>query len=153
MRVLRYAWFAPAVCLLIACGPARNRPGGNGDGGGSGIDASNELGVACSSDLHDVLDANGNVVATCPDDQGCAAGACVPACQAAAASQGSVGCDFTVATPSFLSNGTYNIPAPCFAVFLANNWPKDATVTISYGGTPYDATTFGRVPDGTANAA
>lgn len=144
--------FVALLFVLVACGPAsrRNDDGGNGgDGGGSNGDGGNQLGTSCSSDLHSVLDDNGNIVATCPDDQGCAAGACVPACQAAAASQGSVGCDFVVATPSFYAN----ITPPCFAVFLANNWPKDAAVTISYGGTTYDATTFGRVPDGTPSAA
>jgi hypothetical protein len=146
MRGFRFVVFAFA---LMACGPAHQR----GDDDGTHMDASNQLGTACSSDLHNVLDGNGNVVATCPDDQGCAAGACVPACQAAAASQGSVGCDFVVATPPFLDNADFDITPPCFAVFLANNWPKDAQVTITRGGTPYDATTFGRVPDGTPNAA
>ena len=119
------AWYSLSL-LLVACGSARDRPGGGGDGS-NGTDAANQLGTSCSSDLHDVLDDNGNVVATCPDDQGCAAGACVPACQAAAASQGSVGCDFVVATPSFY----VPIAPPCFAVFLANNWPKDAVVTVT----------------------
>jgi hypothetical protein len=96
-----------------------------------------------------VLDQNGNVVATCPNDQGCAAGACVPACQAAAASQGSVGCDFVVATPSFYPG----IAPPCFAVFLANNWPLDSAVKITRGSSSYDAATFGRVPNGSSNAA
>jgi hypothetical protein len=134
--------------LLVACGPGkRGDDFGDDDGGGSG--SGSNAGYGCSSDLHDVLDANGNVIATCPDDQGCAAGVCVDACAAAASSQGSVGCDFTVATPSFYTG----IAPPCFAVFLANNWPKDSAVTIDRGGTSYDATTFGRVPDGTANAA
>ncbi len=141
--------FACVAVLVVACGPAaRSGPGdddGNGDGGmGSGVG----VGVACSSDLHNVLDGNGNVVMTCPDDQGCAAGACVPACQAAAASQGSVGCDFVVATPSFYPT----IAPPCFAVFLANNWPLDAVTTITRGGTSYDPATIGRVPNGTATA-
>jgi hypothetical protein len=140
------------LVFLAACGPARQRPGGDDDDVDSG-QGSNQLGTSCSSDLHDVLDDQGNVVATCPDDQGCAAGACVPACDAAAASQGSVGCDFVVSTPSFLTNDVFNLQPPCFAVFLANNWPKDAAVTISRGGQTYDATTFGRVPDGTPNAA
>jgi len=146
MRVPRFAWFSLAV-FFVACGPARDRPGSGGDGG-KGQDASNELGTACSSDLHDVLDDNGNVVATCPNDQGCAAGACVPACQAAAASQGSVGCDFVVSTGSFYPT----IAPPCFAVFLANNWPENAAVTISRAGMNYDAATFGRVPNGTPTA-
>lgn len=136
--------------LLVACGPdqrGNNSDSGNGSGSGSG--SGSNAGGSCSSDLHDVLDANGNVIATCPAAQGCAAGVCVDACQAAAASQGSVGCDFTVATPSFYSF----IAPPCFAVFLANNWPTNSVVTIERGGTTYSATTFGRVPDGTADAA
>jgi hypothetical protein len=142
---LRFA-FAWVVMFAPACGPSSNSgDGGHRDAGG---DASIQ-GAACSSDLHDVLDENGNVVGTCPSDQGCAAGTCVPACQAAAASQGSVGCDFVVATPSFYPE----IEPPCFALFLANNWPRDSVVTITRGGTSYDATTFGRVPDGTPGAA
>ena len=132
----------------VACGPApRSDDFGDDDGGGS--NHGSNAGTSCSSDLHDVLDDNGNVVGTCPNDQGCAAGVCVAACDAAAASQGSVGCDFTVATPSFYAP----ITPPCFAVFLANNWPEDASITISRNGVAYDATTFGRVPDGTPNAA
>jgi hypothetical protein len=129
------------VVLVVACGPAVRD---NGDGGGSGV----LKGTQCSSDLHDVLDDQGNVVGRCPDDQGCAAGMCVAACDAAAASQGSVGCDFVVATPSFYST----INPPCFAVFLANNWPLDAQVTIGRGSQMFDATMFGRVPNGNADA-
>jgi hypothetical protein len=138
-----------ALALAAACGPSgRNGPGddngSNGSNGSNGGSAAN-----CSSDLHNVLDGSGNVVMTCPDDQGCADGACVPACQAAAASQGTVGCDFVVATPSFLPQ----IAPPCFAVFLANNWPLDSAVTISRAGTNYDPATYGRVPNGTPNTA
>jgi hypothetical protein len=89
------------------------------------------------------------VLGICPDDQGCADGICVPACQAAGASHGNVGCDFMVATPSFEPV----IAPPCFAVFLANNWPLDSAVTISRAAASYDAAMFGRVPDGTTNAA
>ena len=135
--------------VLVACGPGNRGDDFGDDDGSNGSGVGSNPGGGCSSDLHDVLDANGNVIATCPDDQGCAAGQCVGACAAAAASQGTVGCDFTVATPSFYST----IAPPCFAVFLANNWPKDAVVTISRGGTSYDASQFGRVPNGTANAA
>jgi hypothetical protein len=134
----------------LGCGP---KPGhgdvevdadGDGDGNGDGA-----AGGVCSSDLHQILDQNGNVVATCPPDQGCANGACVPACQAAAASQGSVGCDFLVATPSFYTT----IRPPCLAVFLANNWPMESAVTITRAGQSISATAIGRVPNGTANVA
>ena len=133
-----------AFALLMACGPS---PRDSNDGGGSGSNGFTN-GTSCSSDLHDVLDGNGNVVGMCPPDQGCEGGKCVPACEAAAASQGSVGCDFVVATPSFYSS----LNPPCFAVFLANNWPLDAAVTMSRGGQTFDATMFGRVPNGNNDA-
>jgi len=54
-----------AVCFVmlaaVACGPARDRPkGGGGDGSGSNSCG----GGMCSSDLHNVLDCDGNVVTT-----------------------------------------------------------------------------------------
>ncbi len=113
-------------------------PFGNVDGGGDG--GGKKLG--CSGDLRDVIDEQGVVQMTCPVDEGCAGGKCVPACDAAAASKGSVGCDYVVPTPSFYAN----IKPPCFAVFVANNWPKDVKLTITRGGTSYDATQFGRIP-------
>ena len=106
---------------------------GSGDGAGAG--------TGCSGDLRSVIDSSGNVVTTCPPDQGCAGGKCVPACDAAAASKGSVGCDYVVSTPSFY----YPDKPPCFAVFVANNWPKAVNVIVSRGGTTYDVTQFGRI--------
>ncbi|MEO8548948.1 MAG: IgGFc-binding protein [Kofleriaceae bacterium] len=135
--------------IVTACGPGSRGDDFGDDDGSNGSNGSNSNGNSCSSDLHNVVDANGNVLSTCADDQGCADGQCVDACAAAAASQGSVGCDFTVATPSFYST----IAPPCFAVFLANNWPKDAAVTITRGGQTYDAALYGRVPNGTASTA
>ena len=105
--------------------------------------------LGCSNDLHDVVDANGNLVQMCGSDQGCSNGMCVPACQAAAASKGNVACDFVVAAPSFYAD----IAPPCWAVFLANNWPHDAKITVQWNGMNFDATKFGRIPDGTPNAA
>lgn len=138
--------------VAAACGPdvrtggdARDGDGGTGDGGSSGF---------CSSDLRDVVDADGNLIMSCPPEQGCANGQCVAACAAAGASQGTVGCDFMVGTPSFYPGFSgLEIAPPCFAVFLANNWPLDAAITISRGGQTYSATAYGRVPNGTANAA
>jgi len=100
----------------------------------------------CSSDLRNVIDANGNVLMMCPPDQGCAGGMCVPACDAAAASKGSVGCDFVVATPSFFADLYPAYYSPCLAVFLANNWPKDVKVTVSYGNQNFSVSNFGRIP-------
>jgi hypothetical protein len=99
-------------------------------------------GLLCSADLHSVVNKMGTIVKECPSDEGCLGGLCVPACDAAAASKGTIGCDFVVATPSFYpSSGT-----PCFAVFLANGWTKAATIQVSRAGATYDPTTFGLIP-------
>jgi hypothetical protein len=121
--------------------------GGNnplfGDGGPDG-----SMGVAgCSPDLQSVTDKDGNVLMKCPPDQGCAAGKCMPACTAAALDHGSVGCDFMVATPSFYAGQT----APCFSVFVTNDWTKDSVITVTRDGTTFDVTAFGRIAEqGTA---
>ena len=101
--------------------------------------ASNPMG--CSGDLHHVLDGNGNIVQECPPDQGCSNAMCVPACAAAGASKGSVGCDFLVPTPS--GGGA------CFAVFATNNWTTPAHLQLSRGMQAFDVTTVAHLPDGT----
>ncbi len=146
--------------LWIGCGTGRigfgddagDDGGTTDDGGGNadtgcafcGVDSGKNEGGAsgqCSGDLRNIIDGNGNVISTCPDDQGCAGGVCVPACQAAGASKGSVGCDYVVPTPSFYSG----IAPPCWAVFVANNWVKDVQITVARGGKTYNVTQFGRV--------
>jgi len=111
-----------------------------GSGGGSSW--------GCSADLRYVVDGQGTVIEECWPDAGCANGMCVPPCDAASESKGNVGCDFSVATPYFYTT----IAPPCFAVFLANNWPKDAQITIERDGQTYDVTQYARIPDGTTNA-
>ena len=102
---------------------------------------SHEPTYGCSADLRSVVDANEKVIRSCPPEQGCLDGACVEACAAAAASRGSIGCRFAVTTPQ-----TYVEAAPCFAVFVANQWPRAAKLSVSRGGTSYDVTTFARMP-------
>src|SRR5580698_6406332 len=166
-----------AIVVAGACGGSNNKGfgfngGGNdastgddtstsgGDDGGPSYDGSligtgDDGGVTgtklgCSPDLHNVVNATtGVVVQTCPANEGCAAGMCVPACQAAGASHGNIGCDFLVATPSFFADYTYesgSYYSPCFAVFLANNWGTPMTITVTRSGMTYDATSFGRIP-------
>jgi hypothetical protein len=96
----------------------------------------------CSNDLRNVLDPDGNVLMMCPPNQGCANGMCVAPCDAAAASRGTLGCDYLVPTPSFYPT----IKPPCFAVFIANAWPSDAKVNVTLNGMSYDVTQFGRIP-------
>jgi hypothetical protein len=118
----------------------------NGEGAGDPFDAGNNSDApsnyGCSGDLRDVVDQNGDLVMTCPPDQGCSMGACIPACAAAAASSSNVGCDFLV--PTALTWGE-DLP-PCFAVFVANTWPKAVKIQVERGGQKLDVTKFGRVP-------
>jgi hypothetical protein len=106
-----------------------------GDDSGSGVGS-------CSADLRSVVDDNGQVIETCADDQGCSNGACIPACDAAAANHGTLGCDFLVSTPAF----EVSHRPPCLVVFLTNGWTATATLGVSRGGTSYDPTLFARVP-------
>ncbi len=132
-------------------GPGASGTGANGQGGvllgGFGGGSTEERG--CSADLQYVIDEQGNVLETCAPDLGCSDGECIEPCQAAADSKGNVSCDFMVATPHFCTQ----ILPPCFAAFLANNWPKEATITITRGGVSYDVTQFGRMPTADPNEA
>jgi hypothetical protein len=115
--------------------------------GDPSTDPSGDPEVGCSDDLHDVIDGMGNVIETCPSDQACAAGMCILACDAAAAIEGTIGCDFWAPTPPFVFNGTNaSQDGPCHAVFLANAWNGPAKVTISRAGQTFDASTYGRIP-------
>ncbi len=158
---MRTAIGASLFVLVIGCGtssgtgsndpldaatPDAATDGSTGDDTGGSFDVGpgpDSGALGCSADLRALVDATGKVVTTCPPDQGCAKGACVPACDAAAQSRGNVGCDFRVATP--LAYHT-TLP-PCFAVVLANTWPRPAKITVERGGTTYDVTKFARIPE------
>ncbi|AKV00780.1 hypothetical protein AKJ09_07443 [Labilithrix luteola] len=144
------AGLASAVSI-VSCGSSSDDGGSSGGNGGTsesngvfdqdGGEAGPSL-AGCSSDLRSILDDSGRVKTTCPDDQGCSNGACVPACQAATANHGAVGCDFVVSTPNFQNI----IAPPCYAVFLANNWPRPLKITVERDNQNLDVTAFGRLP-------
>jgi hypothetical protein len=125
--------------------------GGGGDIGIGGIaGGGGAAGIGCSPDLQKVVDENGNVITDCPPDQGCFGGVCIPACEAAAQSKGSIGCDFWAPDPPFFmnNNGNSGHDGPCYAVFLANAWGRPAQITVSRGAQSFDLATFGRIPIG-----
>ncbi len=143
------------IGLMVGCGSSSSEPPAGSADATAGDSAITDTGgivldgdpdtaakLGCSADLRSVVDATGKAITTCPPDQGCSNGTCVPACTAASDSKGNVGCDFRVATP--LAYGT-TLP-PCFAAVLANTWPRPAKITVERGGTTYDVTNFGRIP-------
>jgi hypothetical protein len=107
------------------------------------------LGGGCSPDLQHVIDGSGNVLMTCPPDQGCYAGGCEPACQAAADTTGTIGCDFYAPdSPFYQNNMTTTYEGPCYAVFVANTWSRSAQITVSYNGQTFSMAQFGYIPSG-----
>lgn len=141
-----------SALAIVNCGSSKDDddgssggPGGTSGGPGVFDQDGGEGGASlagCSEDLRSILDDSGHVKTTCPDDQGCSNGACVPACQAAGSNHGAVGCDFVVSTPDFQNT----IAPPCYAVFLANNWPRPLKITVERDSQNLDVTAFGRLP-------
>jgi hypothetical protein len=135
---------AAAIATALSCGaPSPSSPGDASAADDSGVPAPDGgawpdtslpgfdgMGCSptCSADLHDVI-CGGSVVKTCPSDQGCSGGACIPACDAAVANNASVGCDYYVVV-----GGPYT--ESCLAVFVVNNWGSPITVTGDFNGTP-----------------
>ena len=132
------------LLIAAACGPDRRGDNGNGDDGG-GSSCARDL---CSADLHDVVDCNGNVIQQCDADLGCANGACVDPCDAAAANTSSVGCDYYAVNPdSYLTaNGG------CFAAYVANTWSSPVSISVDYNGTALPIDGFARIPTGQGGA-
>jgi len=121
---------------------------GGGDGGGAAA-----MAPTCAADLRSVVDGSGAELEHCSIDQGCAAGDCIPACDAAARSKGSIGCEFLVLDPPIYGNGRNPGPIPgiCFAVVLANAWDRPAKISVSRGGQTLDLASFARIPRGTGD--
>jgi hypothetical protein len=116
-----------------------------GDGGGDG----GGCGVTCSSDLHSVVDCNGNVITTCPDDQGCGAGGvCVPACDSAKVNKSTIGCDYYSVDPDIISAGA----GGCFAAYIANTWNGPVTLTVERNGQTLNLANLARIPSGSGQA-
>ncbi len=116
--------------------------------GGTGFDAGSNVacgGPHCSSDLHTMVDCNGNVLSTCPPNQGCTPNGCVDACAAAVANKSNVGCEYYSVTPDVIVGGN----GACFAAYIANTWTTPVTVKVDYGGTMLDPSTFAYIPSGT----
>ena len=115
--------------------------GGFSPSGGGGACA----GPHCSSDLHSLIDCNGNVISTCPADQGCTSTGCVAACDSAVANKSNVGCEYYAVDPDVTFGGN----GACFAAFVANTWTTPVTLQVDFGGMTLDPSTFAYIPSGT----
>lgn len=129
-----------AIASIVACSTSRSdfvndTPSLTPDAGEADAAVPPACGMRCSRDLHAVVDScSEQVLETCPTDFGCAAGKCVPACESAAASQGSVGCSFWAVPPDVQDFGQTS----CYAAFIANTWSTPVTVSAEFRGGPLD---------------
>ena len=96
--------------------------------------------VHCSSDLHSLVDCSGNVLKTCPPNEGCSGMGCVGACQSAQDNKSSLGCEYYAVDPA--TDGKGNGEGGCFVAYVANTWDSSVTLSVDYAGMTLDASTF-----------
>jgi len=153
----------PAVLFAVSFGCSKGGSGFTEDDGGEG-GIGDEGGIIppfggdggeasttsthCSADLHQILDQNNQVVMTCPPDQGCGQGGCVPACQSAEENKSTVGCDYYAVEPD-----TINVAqGGCFAAFVANTWGVPVKLTADYNGQQINMANAARIPQGSGQS-
>jgi hypothetical protein len=161
---MRYPWIGWAsvagglAIAAVACGTqdpinltVRESPDGESPDSGpprqfsdATVEDASGYQYACSEDLHQVLNAKGQVVMTCPDDQGCdPERGCVRACDAANANHSSVGCEYYAVQP----DGVFAYGA-CYALYVINTWTTPVHLGLELGARSFDITPFARIPVG-----
>ncbi len=97
--------------------------------------------TTCSLDRQQVLNGDtGEVIQDCPPSQGCSAGTCIDACDAARSAEGSVGCEFLTLPPDD-RDAAADRNKTCFAAYIANTWKEPVTIRASYDGAALDLST------------
>lgn len=162
LRIIASSSAFVLFCAAVgaACSAADDRPDPAGsEGGASASSTSGQGGAAgsggveitvgsggggpcaaqCSADLHAIVDCNGVVQKTCPDDQGCAPDlSCVPACEAANLAKSTVGCEYYA----------QSTVGWCFAAYIANTWTSPVSIAVESNGASLDISSFARIPTG-----
>lgn len=135
-------------------GGSTNSANGGTNQGGSTTDVfevgggTSDCETRCSSDLHSVIDCDGNVLETCPPELGCGADGCVPACESATQNKSSIGCDYYSVAPDVIPDGA----GACFAAFIANTWGSPLSISVERAGQTYDVSQFARIPSGSGQS-
>ena len=155
-------WIALTVVLATACAPGSDvdaggagqgagHADGNGNGNGTtgngfanGSGSGSSCALACTTDLHAVIDCNNTVVTQCTGDQACdlSSGTCTNACASAETNHLSVGCDY------YATDMDQIFQDVCFAAFVANTWNTPVHINAEFGGTPLSLAQIARIPSG-----
>lgn len=151
-RAIAVAW---ALGIVGACSAGNDttpastggidKPDAGGEGGDAGDGGGGVVPVdggctepRCSLDLQEVVDCKGETVKTCNPGDACdpATLECRNACQVAADTKRSVGCEYYA---TFMDTLEIN---SCFAAFVANTSNAPAKLTVSRGGETLKASEF-----------
>ena len=100
----------------------------------SGLDVSGPCEFQCSLDGRSVIDCNGKVLTTCPNEQACGAAKCQEPCAAAAADSSSNGCEFFFQPPMFSKRWDRG----CYAAYVVNNSMQPANLKLDLAGQDLD---------------
>ncbi|MDF2693415.1 MAG: hypothetical protein K0S65_1798 [Labilithrix sp.] len=101
------------------------------------LDAGDCNHTVCSRDLKQVLrgcEGSETVFETCGEGLGCGDGHCVPGCDSAALSKGSLGCEFATIPPD---DRVFN-SGDCFVSMIANTWDSPIAITAELGSESLD---------------
>jgi hypothetical protein len=126
------------ICFGAACGPG-HRPGSGG-----GDDTNGGSCPACTEDKTGIIDCDGQVI-TCPVDQLCANGACMPGCEAAEENHLSQGCEYYGVD----MDGADGPPRDgCYTIFVANTSRGQVHIDAEWNGLSIDLSQFAKLPVG-----
>jgi IgGFc binding protein len=125
------------VGVVGACGEGRGGGFATTPDFGDGGTSEDPCPLHCSLDLRSVVrSCDGSVVDTCPPELGCAGGQCVPACQATATAQSSLGCEFYMQPPPVHPAWARS----CYAAYVTNVWGVPTEIGLELEGRKLDLT-------------
>jgi IgGFc binding protein len=129
-------------------GTTQGQGGANGSTGAFGTGSGGGCALQCTTDLHAVIDCNGNVISACSGAEGCdlATGTCQNACQSAETNKLSVGCDYYATAMDQI------FPDVCFAAFVANTWNTPVHIQADFNGAAINVAGIARIPSGSGAA-
>ncbi len=147
-RVLLAALAAISI-TAFGCGPGPRNEDDTADdtgddSGDDGDDTGGDTCPRCSEDGSAVIDCQGGST-LCPEDLACVAGECTDPCEAAAANNASVGCEYYAVDMDAAQGPPYDA---CYTVFIANPSRSAVHPEITFAGASIDLATYAKIPVG-----
>ncbi len=142
--------FVAGLVGIAACGPS-GRPNNNDDTPGDdtpGDDTGGDTCPRCNDDGSGIIDCEGNTT-LCPDDLACSGGTCTDPCEAAVATNSSIGCEYYTVDMDAAQGPPYDA---CYTVFVANTSRGNVHMNIEWNGEAIDLAQFAKLPVGSGQS-